>query len=171
MFTGNRGVLHNDRRELVTTRWRHKAWIVCELRYKDWRRELMKPKRWTELFFLDEATAFAAGHRPCGFCRRDDYQLFLRLSGCLSAKALDATLHAQRTVAQPSAPLGTLPTGAMFELGGEAYLKTPGGVRLWSHSGYSPPLTIVEDSIIRPLTPLLTRNVVQAGYPLRLAIG
>ena len=63
-FTGNLGILHNDWQELVTTRWRHKAWIVCELRYKDWHRDLMQPNRWTESFFLDAAQCLSMAAKP-----------------------------------------------------------------------------------------------------------
>ncbi len=167
-FTGNRGILHNDRQELVTTRWRHKAWIICELEYNGWQRKLMLPNRWTELFFLDEATAFAAGHRSCGLCRRDAYKLFLKLSGCASAKALDAVLHAERTKLQPAIEMSRLPTGALFEQGGQAYLKQEEGVREWSHLGYSGLFAMQGETIVRPLTPQLTRLVVESGYAVRM---
>ena len=166
LFTGNRGILHNEAQELVTTRWRHKAWIVCELEYKGWRRTLMQPNRWTELFFLDEATAFAAGHRPCGLCRRDAYKLFLKLSGFASAKALDAALHEERTKLPPEIELSKLPASAMFENRGKAYLKREEGVCEWSHFRYSGLVAMEGQTLVRPLTPNLTRLVVAAGYPL-----
>src|SRR5690349_22731878 len=72
---GNRGCLHDDSGKIVR-RWTTRAWISCRLSFKDRRRPVMSPNRWTELFFLDEATAFAAGHRPCGECRREDYVRF-----------------------------------------------------------------------------------------------
>ena len=72
---GNRGCLHDDSGRIVR-RWTTRAWISCRLSFKDRRRPIMTPNRWTELFFLDEATAFAAGHRPCGECRREDYVRF-----------------------------------------------------------------------------------------------
>ena len=96
LFTGNRGVLHDDRRQLVTDRWRTKAWIVCTLTWKGVRRVPMTPRRWTELFFLDEAVALAAGHRPCAYCRRPAFREFLAASGFERAPALDAALHADR---------------------------------------------------------------------------
>lgn len=168
LFTGNRGILHNEAQELVTTRWRHKAWVICELEYKGWRRKLMQPHRWTELFFLDEATAFAAGHRPCGLCRRDAYKLFLKLSGFASAKALDAALHEERTKLQPEIELSRLPTSAMFENCGKVYLKREEGVCEWSHFGYAARLAMQGVTLVRPLTPPLTRLVMAAGYPARL---
>ncbi len=164
MFTGNRGVLHNDRQELLTQRWRHKAWIVCVLQYKDWRRQLMTPRRWTELFFLDEATAFAAGHRPCGFCRREDYRNFLRLSGFQSAKLLDEALHAQRTVAHPLVAWETLLAGAIFAQGPTAFLRTSGGARAWTHVGYAAQTRPQAGELVRPLTAPLFCKVIEDGY-------
>ena len=67
---GNRGILHNASRQLGAARWRHRSWICCRLSFKNRRRQVMAPGRYTELFFLDEATALAAGHRPCCECRR-----------------------------------------------------------------------------------------------------
>jgi hypothetical protein len=77
MFLGNRGCLSDEPFRLATRRWRLRAWIICVLKYKDWWRPVMRPGVWTELFFLDEATALAAGHRPCGLCRRDAYDSFV----------------------------------------------------------------------------------------------
>src|SRR6478735_9140684 len=106
---GNRGCLHDDAgriRRLYST----KRWIACRLRFRDWHRApLMQPGRFTELFFLDEATAFAAGHRPCALCRRADYNRFAAFwqqlhSGHVGADAMDEQLHAERLtpVGRPS---------------------------------------------------------------------
>ncbi len=164
LFTGNRGILHNDQRQLVTTHWRHKAWITCELEYKGLRRNLMQPGHWTELFFLDEATALAAGHRPCALCRRKAYNEFLRLSGRPSAKQLDEALHPQRTIEQAATTFDRLPNNSLFALGGQAYLKRAGQSLLWSHTGYTlagkPPST----AELQPLTPSLTRHILAQGY-------
>jgi len=168
LFTGNRGILHNEQQQLVSTKWRHNAWIVCELEYKGWRRQLMQPGRWTELFFLDEATAFAAGHRPCAFCRRTAYKQFLALSGLTSAPLLDQALHAQRTRQQSLVELGTLPAHALFAIGETAYLNLGKYVLRWSHSGYGAPETIPAETQVVPLTPKLTQQVLAAGYPPRL---
>jgi hypothetical protein len=105
LVMGNRGGLHGNRRELRTQRWRTRSWIICRLTWRGARRQLMTPGSWTELFFLDEAEALAAGHRPCGYCRRDDYRKFL---ACLASATgwnlarpprqpdIDAKLHADR---------------------------------------------------------------------------
>ena len=77
LYTGNRGIIHDPAtKTLLGRRWTTKAWLVCVLDYKGRRRELMGGRSWTELFFLDEAVALAAGHRPCFFCRRADAQAF-----------------------------------------------------------------------------------------------
>ena len=77
MFTGNRGIIHDPAtKTLLKKRWSSPAWITCVCEFRGWRRKVMGGRSWTELFFLDEATAFAAGHRPCFFCRRDDANRF-----------------------------------------------------------------------------------------------
>ena len=77
LFTGNRGIIHDPAtRTLLTRRWASKAWLTCVCEFRGRRRKVMGGRSWTELFFLDEATAFAAGHRPCFFCRRDDANRF-----------------------------------------------------------------------------------------------
>jgi len=164
LFTGNRGILHNERQELVTTNWRHKAWIICELEYKGLRRKLMQPGHWTELFFLDEATALAAGHRPCALCRRAAYNEFLKLSGRPSAKQLDEALHPQRTNEQSTIAFDRLPENSFYAIGSQAYLKRAAGSLIWSHSGYQPAEPPSLKALVHPLTPLLTRQVLAQGY-------
>ncbi len=164
LFTGNRGILHNDQQELVTTNWRHKAWIICELEYKGLRRKLMQPGHWTELFFLDEATALAAGHRPCALCRRAAYNEFLKLSGRPSAKQLDETLHPQRTNEQGTIAFDRLPENSFYAIGSQAYLKRAARSLLWSHSGYQLAENPSLKALVQPLTPLLTRQVLAQGY-------
>src|SRR3981081_2196830 len=88
MFTGNRGIIHDPAtRTLLARRWANKAWLTCVCEFKGRRREVMGGRNWTELFFLDEATAFAAGHRPCFFCRRDDANRFRAASALASFAA------------------------------------------------------------------------------------
>jgi hypothetical protein len=72
MFMGNRGIIHDPATKTLTRRWASRAWLTCLCEFRGWRREVMGGRSWTQLFFLDEATALAAGHRPCFFCRRDD---------------------------------------------------------------------------------------------------
>ena len=164
LFTGNRGILHNHLQQLLTTRWRHKSWIVCELEFKGWHRKLMQPGHWTELFFLDEASAFAAGHRPCALCRRSAYKQFLNSSEFPSAKQLDNTLHAERTQTQPLQPIGQLPNCTIFAIGNQAYLKHNANSLPWSHNGYQATQQIPQNTRVQPLTPQLTQLVLAAGY-------
>src|SRR4051812_29585440 len=130
---GNRGCLHDDAGRI---RRHHdgRRWIACRLRFKDWHRSpLLQPGRFTELFFLDEATAFAAGHRPCALCRREDYARFLALTGAAGADAIDARLHAERGRRHRA---GDLPDGAFVERDGEAWLVRGDALRRWTPAGY-----------------------------------
>ena len=116
---GNRGVLHDDNRTLGASRWKMHAWVTCVLDFKGRARTVMTPNRYTELFFLDEASAFAAGHRPCGECRRDSYLIFRGLwedtFGAVSnVKDIDHRMHQDRVRRDRSqvrftADPGTLP--------------------------------------------------------------
>jgi hypothetical protein len=141
---GNRGCLHDDAgriRRLSATR----RWIACRLEFRGWHREpLMQPGRFTELFFLDEATAFAAGHRPCALCRRADYDRLTAVwralhPGQAGADAIDARLHAERLAGRERrlhpAPAG-LPDGAFVLRAGEPWLVRGGELRRWTPGGY-----------------------------------
>src|SRR3954454_7212841 len=103
MFTGNRGIIHDPAtKTLLNRRWAAKAWIICVCEFRGRRRDVMGTRSWTELFFLDEATARAAGHRPCFYCRRGDAKRFRaageRGNGVAHAAApeIDAVLHRER---------------------------------------------------------------------------
>ncbi len=121
MFMGNRGILHDAAQRLGRARWKHKAWVTCVLKHKDWHRAVMMPGAYTELFFLDEAVALAAGHRPCAMCRNGDYKAFRAAAGLTgSSKKMDARMHAERAVAgrfeqrRHRAEASTLPDGAIY---------------------------------------------------------
>ncbi|HEV8191932.1 MAG TPA: hypothetical protein VGP82_10680 [Ktedonobacterales bacterium] len=177
MFTGNRGCLHDDHRNLATQRWRSARWIVCVLDYKGWRRELMRPRRWTELFFLDEAVAFSAGHRPCAFCRYQAYRAFIDRWSQASGKParadlLDAALQRERVARIQGTThwhltLGELPDGAFVrrpEMSGTAWLKLNGRVLEWSHAGYVRAERWPDTDVAEILTPPSTLTVLRAGY-------
>lgn len=179
---GNRGCLHDSQGRLGRARWRTRTWIACLTEFRGRRRALMQPGGYTELFFLDEATAFAAGHRPCAECRRDAYRRFaaawraghgLSPDASLRAAALDAALHAARidplTQAQRRAParLGDLPEGAMVVQDGAAdvpLLWWAGRLRPWSHAGYGAGRVADPDETVAALTPAPILAAFAGGY-------
>lgn len=175
LFTGNRGIIHDPAtRTLLTKRWSTKAWIVCVCDYKGRRRKVMGGRSWTELFFLDEATAFAAGHRPCFFCRYKDAtafrDAFARGNGIASPRAsvMDEILHRERLANRTKQlhplrdPISTLPDGAMIAAGSEAFLVVGGMPLSWSPDGYRSPDQPIAASML--ITPPSTLNVLRAGY-------
>src|SRR6266446_8755289 len=139
LFTGNRGIIHDPAtKTLLKKRWSSPAWITCVCEFRGWRRKVMGGRSWTELFFLDEATAFAAGHRPCFFCRRDDANRFRTAweegNGVRNVLAddMDTVLHRERLDgakkrmhALPMS-LQELPDGAMLQEGPESFLMVQG---------------------------------------------
>jgi hypothetical protein len=175
MFTGNRGIIHDPAtKTLLTRRWSCDAWLTCVCEFRGRRRKVMGGRSWTELFFLDEATAFAAGHRPCFYCRRDDANRFRaaweRGNGAsgIRASEMDAVLHRERLErgkkrlhALPMPPR-QLPDGAMVQVGTESYLISQGRALLWSPGGYR----VAERAIVNAmlLTPPSTLRALQAGY-------
>ncbi|MBI3513337.1 MAG: hypothetical protein HY060_04635 [Proteobacteria bacterium] len=176
-FLGNRGCLHDDHGELRGRPWRTRAWITCRLAFKGRRRALMTPRRWTELFFLDEATAFAAGHRPCGECRWHDYQRFRACWPALAGRPvdqLDAVLHRERVDATGRQVVRTmrsddLPDGTFVALAAapdRALLKWGERLFAWSLDGYAPAGLLPPDVLV--LTPPALIAVLRRGY--RLAI-
>jgi hypothetical protein len=175
MFTGNRGIIHDPAtRTLLTRRWSCNAWLTCVCEFRGRRREVMGGRSWTELFFLDEATAFAAGHRPCFFCRRDDANRFRAaweegngISGVL-ARDIDMVLHRERLEggkkrlhALPMPPR-QLPDGTMVQAGTESYLIAHGRALLWSPGGYRQAQNALAGATL--LTPPSTLRALSAGY-------
>jgi hypothetical protein len=137
---GNRGCLH-DADGRIRRRFAGRRWIACRLRFRGWHRSaLLQPGRFTELFFLDEATALAAGHRPCALCRRADYDRFAALLGGGGADAIDARLHAERVARDGrrlhGAPFDALPDGAFVLADGAPWLLLGDALLRWSPSGY-----------------------------------
>ena len=135
---GNRGRLH-DEDGVIRRQWQVKRWISCRLEFRGRYRSggPMAPNRYTGLFFLDEATALAAGHRPCAECRNADYRSFLALTGASGADELDERLHAERQQRFHTARLEDLPDGA-FVLEDDAPFLVPAGELLrWRPSGYA----------------------------------
>lgn len=147
-FMGNRGILHTADRRLGTARWTHPHWIICALQFKQRHREVMRPGRyWTELFFLDEAVALAAGHRPCAECRRAAYNAYLAAWQATtgqrpSAKMIDKALHAARvnprTRAQVHhvAAMSHLPDGCFVRHQDDTWLVKGPNLHRFSPVGY-----------------------------------
>jgi len=170
---GNRGCLH-DAEGSIRRRYAGRRWIACRLRFRSWHRApLMQPGRFTELFFLDEATAFAAGHRPCALCRREDYDRFGAIwrelhPGDSGADAIDARLHAERVVPgtraqrHHEAPREPLPDGAFVFAGGAPCVLLGGALLAWGPAGY-----VVAARERRPaavITPPSLVAVLRAGW-------
>ena len=175
LFTGNRGIIHDPAtKTLLKKRWSTPAWLTCVCEFRGRRREVMARRSWTELFFLDEATAFAAGHRPCFFCRRADAIRFRSAweagNGMknLHARDIDAALHRERLekgrkrLHPLPMKLEELPDGAMVQAREESYLLTRGRVLKWSFAGYSRIDRPLEDAML--LTPPSTLRAFSAGY-------
>jgi hypothetical protein len=170
-LTGNRGILIDDERRMVR-RWQTKRWIACRLSYKGIRRKVMQPHAWTELFFLDEASALAAGHRPCAECRRDDYRRFRDLWQChvspdASADAIDVVLHRQRVDGRAKRThrddLGALPDGTFVAIDNAAWLVRGAGLYPWSDGGYGARRSRFQGEI-EVLTPQAVVTILRAGY-------
>ena len=131
---GNRGCLH-DAQGRIRRHHATRRWIACRLRFRGWHRApLLQPGRFTELFFLDEATAFAAGHRPCALCRREDYNRFLEIVGEPGADAVDARLHAERFSRHRA---GDLPDGAFVLHEDAPWLLLGEELLRWTPAGYT----------------------------------
>jgi hypothetical protein len=175
LFTGNRGIIHDPAtKTLLRKRWSSPAWITCLCEFRGWRRSVMGRRSWTELFFLDEATAFAAGHRPCFFCRRDDANRFRAAwqegNGVVDIRAreIDAVLHRERLergrkrLHPLPTPVAQLPDGVMVQSAGESFLIVQGGALQWSMAGYRGTDGAIDDAML--LTPPSTLRALSAGY-------
>ena len=175
LFTGNRGIIHDPAtRTLLKKRWSGPAWITCVCEFRGWRRKVMATRSWTELFFLDEATAFAAGHRPCFFCRRDDANRFRAAweegNGAknIRAREIDAALHRERLdrgrkrLHPLPMPVAQLPDGAMVQRGEGSFLILQGRALQWSMAGYGKADGAIENALL--LTPPSTLRALGAGY-------
>jgi len=175
LFTGNRGIIHDPAtKTLLKKRWSSPAWLTCVCEFRGRRRKVMGGRSWTELFFLDEATAFAAGHRPCFYCRRDDANRFRaaweRGNGVtdLLAPEIDAVLHRERLdrggKRLHALPMrfDRLPDGTMVSSGEASYLIAQGRALQWSPAGYRAPSAPISDAML--LTPPSTVRAFSAGY-------
>ena len=161
---GNRGVLHNEAKEIVAP-WRGKRWITCVLEFRGRKRKVFTPGRYSELFFLDEATAYAAGHRPCAECRRADFNRFRDAWGGEkgSVDDIDAVLHAERTGKRTYRTRArSLPDGTFVTFDGKPHLVLSGRLLPWTFEGYQPPVAAPTGEL-EVLTPRSIVRVFRAG--------
>ncbi len=173
---GNRGGrFHRDDRTLGRRRWASKQWIACLCAFKG-RRRAVWGEGYTELFFLDEPTALAAGHRPCFQCRRAEAEAFQRAFGAgarPSAPSIDAILHRERLDRRAKrawdAPIERLPDGAMIEREGRAFALRGEAMLPWSFAGYGAPQARPCAGLARVLTPPSIVRAFEAGYAPRWA--
>jgi hypothetical protein len=174
-FLGNRGILHNDVKQIVRQS-RTAMWLICRLEFNGRKQELMHPNRYTQLFFLDEAVALAAGHRPCGECRRTQYRAYIDAANVetdnaiTGAKDLDKQLDAWRKTPRTSVPIASLPDGAFIDLGDNDFrLIWLGVLYRWSPEGYTDSIAIaiadldIAEALV--VTPRLSVEALRQGYP------
>ncbi len=170
---GNRGCLHDESGH-IRRPYDGKRWIACRLEFRGWLRQpLLQPGRFTELFFLDEATAFAAGHRPCALCRREDYLRFVSLWRGLHrsparADEIDARLHRERLDGRErrlhGAPMASLPDGAFVLLDDVSRLVLGGRLLAWSSGGYVRALPRPRGGRAQVITPPSLVAVLREGW-------
>ena len=170
---GNRGILHDQDRRIVR-QWAARAWIFCLLEFKGRQRKVFGPRSYSELFFLDEASAFAAGHRPCAECQRARFTEFKRAWLAANRRPadtpiaeIDRQLHAERLHRAQKrtyqAPLRELPDGTFVEVGARAFLRWQGRLLEWSSDGYRPN-SGSEPEFVRVLTPVSVVRAFARGF-------
>ena len=177
-FMGNRGILHDDNKTLGKARWKHKAWITCVLDFRGRYSEPMPKGRYTRLFFLDEAVALAAGHRPCYECRRADFHTYLDhwVSAHKTSKPragqVDTVLHAERVNPKTRKQITTLkrldqiPNGAFIQLSKSTppHLVYGDALYAFKNAVYAEPIKRPEGITVTVLTPQSTLGVLQSGF-------
>ena len=168
---GNRGVLHDEARRIVRP-WAVRRWIACLLEFRGRHREVMTPRRYTELFFLDEAAALSAGHRPCAECRREDYRRFQSLwkhvvGAEADADSMDLRLHAERLDGKKKrtyrSDVAALPDGTYVARDESAWLVWNGALHDWSDRGYVR-RERPSRGLVAVLTPPSIVAILRAGY-------
>jgi hypothetical protein len=174
---GNRGILHDARQNIVRD-WQVRRWIACRLAFRGRHRVVMRPGSYTELFFLDEATALAEGHRPCAECRNADFRAFQALWRSAvdpdsRADAMDARLHVERRVRgwqkrMHRANADSLPDGTFIALDDRAWLVRGDRLLEWSPEGYRERRDRTTLGDVSVFTPPSMVAILRAGYPVRM---
>jgi hypothetical protein len=177
-WMGNRGILHNDQQQVLCP-FKLKAWITCRLEFNGRKRQVMSPNRYTELFFLDEATSFAAGHRPCFECRRSDYHQFkslwlkgnpeYRFNEKTPIKKIDDILHKERIDRHQSKvtyeeKIERIPNGSIVSIDDNPYLLFEKKMYLWTPFGYDKGIALPNTNKLTVLTPKSLVNTFRVGY-------
>jgi hypothetical protein len=177
---GNRGILHNDHQQIIRS-YKTKAWIFCQLKFQNNQRTIMSPNSYTELFFLDEATALSAGHRPCAQCMRDRYNEFCTLwaqanshsldNSHLTAKHLDNVLHSDRLAPDKTKhayleEIDALPAGCfiLLESHKQPYLVLDNTLLAWTPAGYTKSLNKPFGQKVKVLTPSSVVKTLKQGF-------
>jgi hypothetical protein len=175
---GNRGTLHDEHKRIVR-QWKRKAWVTCLLSYDDTKRIPFSPGNYSELFFLDEATAFAAGHRPCNTCQRERHAEFksawlkanrpTSIDAFVKVSEIDDALHSERMVPEGvkrthETALAELPAGTIFAHQGAAFLVWKQGLLKWTFDGYSTAKAISPDTVVTVLTPKSIFQMYKLGF-------
>ena len=175
---GNRGILHNGSRQIVRP-WAGKSWVTCALQFNDIHRTIFAEGSYSELFFLDEATAFAAGHRPCNHCRKSRYAEFKTAwvrgnrpgaaEGNMLVTEIDKVLHTERAIpgggkVKFHSLVSTLPSGTMFEYEGAAFLVWMAAAHRWSFEGYIPSSLQLDHETVNVLTPASIVRMFESGF-------
>ncbi|HVZ97903.1 MAG TPA: hypothetical protein VG847_13570 [Chitinophagaceae bacterium] len=184
-WMGNRGQLHDDTKTILRP-FKLKAWLTCVLQFKSRKRSIMSPGLYTELFFLDEATAFAAGHRPCFECRRQDHYRFkmywlkgnpeYKFIEDTSINKIDAILHTERINSKGNKVtwldnIDNLPAGTFIFINSTPYLIAGNHLYHWTPSGYDNKIALIKNTIVPVLTPRSIVNTFSAGYIPQMAIN
>lgn len=182
-WMGNRGVIHKHKE--ITRAFKHKAWIICTLEFKGRKRTVMTPDRWTELFFLDEATAFAAGHRPCFECRKADAGRFKscwiqgnplhHFNMTTSIHEIDEIIHSERIDTEKKKIMhqrmpSDIPDGTFILMNEHPYVLKNSRLHRWTPFGYEDSIAVPEASTLTVLTPHSIVNAFRAGYAPQTAV-
>ena len=176
-FLGNRGIIHNERKEIVSL-FKIKGWVTCQLKFKGRKRELMAKGKYTELFFLDEATAFSAGHRPCAECRKARYNEFktkwleanqkLLIGDSTSIANIDKIIHQDRINKKQKVTyqnkMNLLPKGTMIQIDSIDYIIWNDEVFKWTFEGYEPTHINITDKDVIVLTPKSYVEMFRKGF-------
>ena len=179
-WLGNRGILHNYPNKEIVSKWKHKPWVTCNLQFNGWKREVFGQNTYSELFFLDEATALSAGHRPCATCRRQRYNEFKSVwckanvtspsESELPIKQIDDQLHTERAIRGGGKvtfqmKFKDVPDGTFIGEDENSYLFWNSKLHLWSPDGYKEHSELPEgENIVTVLTPTSIVKMYTLGF-------